>query len=78
MKQRLLVLFFLLGALSAKAYPEFIGYGYSSCMTCHVNGQGGGPLSDYGRALWSAEIAGRLFYSKNTTDDEMGAQSKAT
>lgn len=65
----------LLSFSSAWAYPEFIGYGYSSCLTCHVNGQGSGPLNDYGRALWSAEIAGKLFYSKSTTDEEMAAQS---
>ena len=65
----------ILVAGTAQAYPEFIGYGYSSCLTCHVNGQGGGPLSDYGRALWSAEISGRLFYSKTTTDEDMGTQS---
>lgn len=64
-----------LSSCLAYAYPEFIGYGYSSCLTCHVNGQGSGPLNDYGRALWSAEIAGKLFYSKSTTDEEMAAQS---
>lgn len=61
---------------TAQAYPEFIGYGYSSCLTCHVNGQGSGPLNDYGRALWSAEISGRAFYSKSSTDEDMANQSK--
>jgi len=58
----------------AWSYPEFIGYKYSSCLTCHFNGNGGGPLNDYGRALWSAEIAGRLF-SGNKTEDELGQSS---
>src|SRR6185312_17179249 len=57
----------------AQAYPEFIAYGYSSCLTCHFNGNGGGPLNDYGRALWSAEIAGRAFTSK--TEDQLGQSS---
>lgn len=53
------------------AYPEFIGYKYSSCLTCHYNANGNGPLNDYGRALWSAEIAGRLFAGKKT-DEQLG------
>ena len=59
----------------AQAYPEFIAYGYSSCLTCHFNGQGGGPLNDYGRALWSAEIASRLLYPKKMSDEDIGNQS---
>jgi hypothetical protein len=58
----------------ALAYPEFIGYGYDACITCHVNGLGSGPLNDYGRALWGAEIASRAFYSKKTTDEQIGMQ----
>lgn len=49
---------------TAWAYPDFIGYGYSSCLTCHTNGLGGGPINDYGRGLWAAEIASRSFYPK--------------
>lgn len=51
------------------AYPQFIGYKYSSCLTCHYNGNGSGPLNDYGRALWSAEIAGKLFRGKTSDED---------
>jgi len=58
----------------AWSYPEFIGYKYSSCLTCHFNGNGGGPLNDYGRALWSAEIAGRAF-SGGKTEDQLGQSS---
>lgn len=57
------------------AYPEFIGYGYSTCITCHMNGHGGGPLSDYGRALWSAEIASRALYPKKMSDEDIANQS---
>lgn len=56
------------------AYPEFIGYKYSSCLTCHYNGQGNGPLNDYGRALWASEIAGRMF-ANNRTDEQLGEAS---
>jgi len=59
----------------AQAYPEFISYGYSSCLTCHTNGLGSGPLNDYGRALWSAEIASRAFYSKSKSDEDIANQS---
>lgn len=67
------ILFFM--ALPAYSYPEFIGYGYAACMTCHNNGMGGGQLNDYGRALWSAEIASRVFYDKSTTDEQIAERS---
>lgn len=66
-----LLLFF---PLQSWSYPEFIGYKYSSCLTCHYNGQGNGPINDYGRAIWSAEIAGKLFNEKKT-DEELANAS---
>lgn len=66
---------FLLWTASAFGYPEFIGYGYATCVTCHNNGMGGGQLNDYGRALWSAEIASRWLYDKNTTDEQIAERS---
>jgi hypothetical protein len=57
------------------AYPDFIGYGYSSCITCHYNGLGGGALNDYGRALFATEITARDIYPSSTDDEEIGAQS---
>lgn len=65
----------LVTAGSAFAYSEFIGYGYNTCLTCHVNGHGSGPLNDYGRALWSAEIASRAFYPKSMSDEDIANQS---
>ncbi len=58
----------------ASAYPEFIGYKYTSCVTCHYNGQGSGPLNDYGRAVWASEIAGRMF-AGNKTAEQLGESS---
>ncbi len=58
----------------AWAYPEFIGYNYASCLTCHYNGHGNGALSDYGRALWASEIAGKLFNGKKS-DEALGESS---
>jgi hypothetical protein len=59
-------------AFDARAYSQFIGYGYSSCLTCHYNSSGGGPLSDYGRGLAATEISGRLF---GGTDESLAKQS---
>jgi hypothetical protein len=59
----------------AQAYPDFIGYGYSSCATCHNNSLGGGSLSDYGRALFATEIAARDVYPAKMEEEEVGAKS---
>lgn len=58
----------------AWSYPEFIGYKYASCLTCHFNGNGNGPLNDYGRALWAAEIAGKAF-AGGRNDEQLGEAS---
>lgn len=60
---------------TASAYPDFISYGYSSCITCHYNGLGGGALNDYGRALFATEITARDIYPSTIEDEEIGAQS---
>ncbi|HRO68644.1 MAG TPA: hypothetical protein PL182_13815, partial [Pseudobdellovibrionaceae bacterium] len=70
-------LFLLLISLlpsSAFAYPEFIGYGYNSCMACHYNGAGGAGLTDYGRALYASELAARPFWTKQS-DDQLAEAS---
>lgn len=71
----LLPLLFLLNSQEASAYPDFIGYGYSSCITCHYNGLGGGALNDYGRALFATEITARDVFSKRTEEETIAAQS---
>ena len=65
----------LLGSVSAWCYPQFIGYGYSTCLTCHYNGHGGGPINDYGRALWATEISSRWLYPKNVSEERAGELS---
>ncbi|AGH95499.1 hypothetical protein [Pseudobdellovibrio exovorus] len=45
----------------AFAYPEFIGFGYRSCMICHESGSGGGALTDYARGVYASEIAANPF-----------------
>lgn len=59
----------------AKAYPDFIGYSYSSCITCHYNGHGGGALNDYGRALYATEVTARHVFNKETEEEEIAAMS---
>ncbi|MBC7466776.1 MAG: hypothetical protein H7256_12355 [Bdellovibrio sp.] len=58
----------------ANAYPDFISYGYRTCITCHYNGQGGGALNDYGRAVWASELTSRAL-TGNKTADQLGDES---
>ncbi len=58
----LLAVFFLgVSANRAVAYPAYIGTGYGSCLTCHYNPMGNGPINPYGRAVQATEMAGNLF-----------------
>jgi len=50
---------FLLLALSpgaVRAYPQYIGKGYTNCVTCHYNPTGGGLLNSYGHAAEQAAV----------------------
>lgn len=72
--------FFFLGLLAlysdySRAYPQFIGHGYTTCITCHYSPTGGGGLNDYGRALFAAEIARKPFWDKKVTDEELANSS---
>jgi hypothetical protein len=57
------------------SYPNFIGHGYSSCMVCHFNPTGNGPLTDYGRVIAATAIAGKDFYSSKLTDEKLAEYS---
>lgn len=65
----------LLSLTRAYAYPQFVGFGYTSCLNCHYNPFGGGPLTDYGRALGSTMIADRLMIPSDITDESLGEHS---
>lgn len=69
---RKIIFCFALGWLSAKssAYPNFISYGYQSCMSCHYNPLGNGPLTDYGRAVAATAISDRWIFSKEVANDD--------
>lgn len=60
---------------SANAYPDFIGYGYSSCITCHYNSLGSGALNDYGRALFATEVTARDIFPASKSEEEVAAMS---
>ena len=59
----------------ANAYPSFIGYGYTTCVTCHYNSTGNGPLTDYGRGIFSQEIAARTWIPKSLSDEDLAGLS---
>ncbi len=71
------LLFPLLCASFAHAYPAYVSYGYQSCIACHYNPMGNGPLNDYGRSVGATTIAGRMFYSKATRMDDEKVADRA-
>lgn len=75
MRFLLFILFLVLNVKSVFAYPDFISYGYKSCLTCHFTAGGGGALNDYGRALYATEITARSFANQNLTEEQMGDSS---
>ena len=42
-------------------------------MTCHYNGNGGGAINDYGRAVFASELVARTFTDKSA--DQLGEES---
>jgi hypothetical protein len=67
------VLAIVLDSTPAQAFPHSIGHGYTSCLNCHFNPMGGGPLTDYGRAVGATAFAAVPFYakSKGNTPEEV-------
>ena len=57
------------------AYPQFVGHGYNTCLTCHYNPFGNGPLNDYGRAISATAISGRSIYSDSYSEENIAANS---
>lgn len=60
----------LWAGFGARAYPNYISYGYSACLNCHYNPLGNGPLTDYGRSVAATEITDRLFWGSKLGNDE--------
>lgn len=68
------MIFFLYSPLSG-AYPHFVGFGYTSCITCHYNPFGNGPLNDYGRALSATAVSAKWFYPEKESEEKIANQS---
>ena len=66
-----LVLLSILPIKKVWSYPQFVGHGYTSCVTCHYNPHGNGPLNDYGRALSGVLVSSKSFYHSQTTDEKI-------
>lgn len=65
----------LLISRNAHAYPNFIGHGYNSCITCHYNPFGNGPINDYGRAFSATAVSSRGFYDDNKPEELISQES---
>ena len=61
MKKLTVLLFISIFSSTAWAYPHFVGFGYTSCATCHYNPFGNGPLNDYGRALSATAVSAKWY-----------------
>lgn len=72
MKSAFFVLLLLLIPGLSHAYTQFIGHDYTSCLNCHFNPSGGGPVNDYGRAVAATAIASKVFYPKTWGPEEIG------
>lgn len=70
-----IILFGIISIKDVEAYPHFVGYGYTSCLTCHYNPYGSGPLNDYGRALSATAISARMFHADFVTEEEIAEKS---
>jgi hypothetical protein len=68
-------------SVDARAFPNAIGHGYTSCLNCHFNPMGGGPLTDYGRAIGATAFAAVPFFvsaqgrSPEEVDERLGQTS---
>lgn len=71
----LLSLFMVFFMAEAWAYPNFIGHSYTSCLNCHYNPFGGGPLTDYGRAVSATTISSRALYPKSWDEEKIAYTS---
>jgi hypothetical protein len=69
----LLILVFV--SAQVHAYVNFIGHSYTSCLNCHFNPSGGGPLNDYGRVVDATAISSRALLPKSVTEERLAYTS---
>jgi hypothetical protein len=65
----------ILNSQVVEAYPHFIGHGYPSCLNCHYNPLGNGPLTDYGRSVGADLISSGVFYPKSWSEEKIAGLS---
>lgn len=70
-----LLLLLALIPFKAFSYANFIGHGYTSCLNCHFNPFGGGPLNDYGRVVSATAIGSTALYPKSMTEEKLAYMS---
>ena len=77
MKKTNLIYTIIFGIISvaAHSYPQFASFGYRSCLTCHYNPMGNGPLNDYGRAVSATAVSGRDLVSSSVTEETIASNS---
>ncbi len=75
MKFTTFFLFLLLFSMRALSYTQFIAHGYTSCLNCHFNPSGGGPLNDYGRAVSATLISSGAFYPSDWSEEKVAYTS---
>ncbi len=69
------LLILLISARASWAYPNFIGHGYTSCLNCHYNPGGNGPLTDYGRAIAATAISSGALYPESMSEEKVAYTS---
>ena len=72
------LLFFLVAlihSIPAHSYPQFIGKGYTSCVTCHYNPFGNGPLNNYGRGVSAVAVASKALFHPAYPEEKLSNRS---
>lgn len=62
-------------SVASLGYSQFIGHGYTSCLNCHFNPSGGGPLNDYGRVVGATAISSGMLYPKSWNEEKIAYTS---
>lgn len=71
----ILILLLLTLSFKVSAYTQFIGHGYTSCLNCHFNPSGGGPLNDYGRVVSATLISSGALYPDSWGEEKVAYTS---
>ena len=58
------------------AFPEMIRHGYTNCITCHLSSNGGGTLTEYGRAISKDVMSRGAFFWETKMDLKTPLENK--